>query len=86
MTNLNSPIWSEDSQTAKWQTQSRWKTQAQINDQQVIQLSLGLPILDAQTRLSKFLSLNTYQLISMQPAWWPRLPFLPFRISVNYHD
>ncbi|MBE9524176.1 MAG: baseplate J/gp47 family protein [Chloroflexi bacterium] len=82
-TNLNTPIWNPETEKAQWQIQSRWETQAQINSQRVIQLTMGLPIADAQARLSNNLPLNDPPTITMQPTWWPRLPFLPFRISVN---
>jgi len=83
ISNLSAPTWDIETQKADWQIEAYWQTEEQINTQQVIHLTLGLPIPDAKNQLSQGLSLKTPASITMQPAWWPRLPFLPFRISVN---
>jgi len=83
ISNLSAPTWDIETQKAGWQIEAGWQTEEQIDTQQVIRLTIGLPISDAKSRLSQALSLNTPASITMQPAWWPRLPFLPFRISVN---
>jgi hypothetical protein len=83
VTSLSTPTWDEEALKAQWQIQAQWQTQAKINNQRVIQLTMGLPIADAKARLSQTLPLNIPASITMKPAWWPRLPFLPFRISIN---
>jgi hypothetical protein len=58
------------------------QVQARIADADAVQLSLGLDPLQAISRLRASLPLEQPPRIELQPDWWPRLPFLPFRISV----
>ena len=41
----------------------------------------GLKPLDAGSRIQSLLNLNQTPVIQVSPAWWPRLPVLPFRIK-----
>ncbi len=73
---------------ADWGGETHWRihavrqVQAQIPEAEAVQLSLGLEPLQAISRLQHSLPLEQPPRIELQPDWWPRLPFLPFRISV----
>ncbi|MEA3350408.1 MAG: baseplate J/gp47 family protein [Chloroflexota bacterium] len=81
--NLGAPTLDESNQTAHWRMQAQWEINAQLDQSQAIKLALGLAPSDAADRLSAALPLETPAAISLTPSWWPRLPFLPFRISVD---
>ncbi len=66
----------------RWSLHATRRVQAQIQADEAVQLSLGLQPLQAVARLEKSLPLEGTPRIELLPAWWPRLPFLPFRISV----
>ena len=66
----------------RWSIHSTRQLRAQIQEAEAVQLSLGLQPLQAIDRLRQSLPLEAAPRIELQPAWWPRLPFLPFRITV----
>jgi hypothetical protein len=65
------------------QIHARREIQAQIGDSQAINLTLGLTPTDAVKRLANTLPLEGTPQLTLNPSWWPRLPYLPFRISVE---
>ncbi len=71
-----------NSNTISWKIHAVRRIRAQINPAQAIQLSLGLKPTEAINRLQSALPLDQVPQISLQPRWWPRMPFLPFRIDV----
>lgn len=72
-----------ENQTYKWEMVARQEIQAQPNEAQTAQLTLGLSPAQAGERLAENLPLATPPEISLTPSWWPRLPVIPFRIHVN---
>lgn len=68
---------------ASWRLLVRRTLFASISPQQVIGLSLGKTPAQASQHLAANLPLAEPPEVLSSPAWWPRLPFLPFRISVN---
>jgi hypothetical protein len=72
--------------TARWQLSASRQIQARLPEPQVVRLSLGLPPEQAIARLQAALPLAGEAQITLLPAWWPRLPFLPFRIAVKQID
>ncbi len=70
------------SNTISWKIHAVRRIQAQINPALAIQLSLGLKPAEAINRLQSALPLDQVPQISVKPRWWPRMPFLPFRIDV----
>jgi hypothetical protein len=68
---------------ARWQIQAQRKITAQMRANQVINLVLGVSPAQANERLVDNLSLSSPPVILLTPAWWPRLPILPFRIQVE---
>jgi hypothetical protein len=79
---LTAPTLGEN-QTYKWEMVARQEIQAQPNEVQTAQLTLGLSPAQAGERLAENLPLATPPEISLTPSWWPRLPIIPFRIHVN---
>ena len=78
---LSSPERSDDA-TYQWRMKAERKTEAQVMDEQATQLTIGLSPLQASQRLVEALPLAKPPTILMSPSWWPRMPFLPFRISI----
>jgi hypothetical protein len=70
-------------ETTRWQMEANRKISAQLTGNQAINLVLGLPPGLANDRLSARLNLASAPTILMTPAWWPRLPIIPFRIQVH---
>jgi len=57
---------------------------AQISEPLIVRLSLGLDPIQASERLSSNLLISQPPRIDIIPTWWPRLPILPFRITIDY--
>ena len=53
-----------------------------IDPNRVRELVRGQPIGESQLRLASALPLSGTPAISVQPDWYPRLPWMPFRINV----
>lgn len=69
-----------------WQMHAYRRVRAQYPASRVIQLILGLPPQIAEERLQTALALEEPVRIRLNPAWWPRLPLLPFRVRVIFDD
>jgi Baseplate J-like protein len=67
----------------QWQLHARRQLFAALPQNQAIQLAMGLSPTQAALRLAKELPLAGSPQIALTPAWWPRLPILPFRIDVQ---
>ncbi len=79
---LTAPNFDEATSTANWSLTFQRTIQATLSKTQAISLALGLPVEQAEQKLNTTLPLNTPPSITLKPGWWPRMPFLPFRISV----
>lgn len=66
-----------------WEMRASRSLQAQLVEPQAAAMTLGLPPAQAGQRLLAVLPLNNPPSIELTPAWWPRLPFVPFRIHVS---
>ena len=73
----------DDGGAAHWQVRLRRDIVARLPAAQAINISLGRTPAQARSRLSATLPLSSPPDIQVNPAWWPRLPLLPFRIIVN---
>ena len=49
----------------------------------VAQSVLGRSISEARQQIQRMLRLQGEPIIEVQPAWWPRMPYLAFRIHVE---
>lgn len=79
---ISAPQWI-DSSTARWRIRASRSIQAQISDDQAAQLSMGLAPAQAGHQLMDALPLAEAPRIFLFPSWWPRLPLLPFRITIS---
>lgn len=79
---LTRPKWLNAS-TSVWQMSVKRQIQAQVADEQATQLAIGLSPARAGERLVDSLPLAEPPHITLFPSWWPRMPFLPFRISIT---
>jgi hypothetical protein len=66
----------------RWQLRAQRQIRAQIEDERATQIAVGLSPSQAGQRLADALPLAKTPSILLFPPWWPRLPFLPFRISI----
>jgi hypothetical protein len=79
---ISAPQWI-DSSTSRWRIRAARSIQAQIAADQAAQISTGRPRAQAGRRLMDALPLEEEPHIFLFPSWWPRLPFLPFRIKIT---
>ena len=56
---------------------------AEIEELEIKEALRGKPAADAEEHLGRHLSLATKPTVEVSPAWWDRVPWLPFRISVH---
>jgi len=83
--NLSEPVIGEDG-LAHWHILASRQIQADIPESQVRNVVLGATPTQAYDRLVESLSLEKSPLLRLQPGWWPRMPFLPFRVTVQVGD
>jgi hypothetical protein len=81
-TNLTEPELGQDS-IARWKLRFERQLQAELAPARAVNLSLGMPPQEAESRLAQALPLESRPRITLNPDWWPRLPVLPFRIAVS---
>jgi hypothetical protein len=67
----------------QWSMTIERRIQALLDVQSIINLVLGLPVEDALQRLEQGVVSASPPRLMIAPDWWPRLPFLPFRIDVS---
>ena len=79
--NLTQPE-ADQAGVVRWRIHATRQVRARIQEAEAIQISLGLKPGQAISRLQQRLPLEQPPRIELLPEWWPRLPFLPFRISV----
>lgn len=67
----------------QWQITVGQTIQNQITPEQASLMVRGLHINQARYRLENGLDLASEPSITIVPAWWPYLPYLPFRIEID---
>lgn len=77
---LSPPTYQEES--ADWTIQARRQIQAVVPERLAMQLAQGLTPQAAENRLASSLELQIAPSIKLNPAWWPRVPYIPVRIKV----
>ncbi len=77
-----SPKLDESAGVVRWTLFAARTLQAAISPSQAVGLALGQPTTQATLRLAEALPLAGPPELRLYPSWWPRLPFLPFRITV----
>lgn len=70
-------------EAVEWEITVERLLQAQVDPAAAALLVIGLEPGDAASRLSGILPLAAPPVVTIAPGWWPRLPFFPFRITIN---
>jgi hypothetical protein len=65
-----------------WTLNAQRSVHADISADEAIQMTVGQPTGTAAKLLASSLPLAGDPRIELSPSWWPRLPYLPFRIEV----
>ena len=80
---IDSPPQMDSSHVARWNITVRRNLQANLSKEKAVNLSLGQLPQQAIQRMNATLPLARPPEITIQPGWWPRLPFIPLRIIVS---
>ena len=67
---------------ARWRIYATRNLRVQLPETQTVNLTLGLPTKEAELRLVNSLPLKNPPQLAITPDWWPRMPLLPFRITL----
>jgi hypothetical protein len=86
ITYLSAPSRSQEDSAWQVRVYAARSLQAQLDARQAVDLALGLSPEQAAQRLAHSLPLQGPPQIELLPAWWPRLPVLPFRIQIQTGD
>jgi hypothetical protein len=81
VSSLGEPVLSGDS--ARWDIHAVRRILPAWSSESIATLVLGRKPQDAGTLLRDRYGLKTPAQVALQPAWWPYLPFLSFRIQVE---
>lgn len=68
---------------AKWTIRAERRIIQQINTAQVAQMLQGIGAREVQSQLEDSLPLASEPDVKLSPSWWPWMPIVPFRISVE---
>lgn len=68
---------------AEWKVAITWRQEPVTTPQEIVRLALGQTPSRARKRIASTYNLDNPAQISTRPSWWPRLPFIPFRIEVQ---
>jgi hypothetical protein len=68
---------------AKWTVRAERRIIQQINTAQVAQMLQGIGTRDVESQLEDSLPLASDPEVNLSPSWWPWMPIVPFRISVE---
>lgn len=79
--NLSTPTL--QGEKAEWELLVMWQNKTVWDTTEIAQFLVGQNPLLVQELLTEKYTLDHQPVISLNPAWWPRLPFLPFRVDVE---
>jgi len=68
---------------AEWDLALTWRQDPVTTHQEIVRLTLGQTPSRARHRIASTYNLDNPPQISTRPSWWPRLPFIPFRIELQ---
>jgi len=69
--------------TINWQIHAQRMLKATLDETKAVGIAVGLPFKQVGQALYSALPLGSPPAIILTPAWWPRMPLLPFRISIE---
>ena len=82
VTPVSTPTLNQDG-SAKWTVRAERKIIQQINTAQVAQMLQGIGVRNVESQLEENLPLASDPDIRLTPSWWPWMPIVPFRITVD---
>lgn len=68
--------------SARWEIDARRRLRARLSENTLLGVAQGRSPAEVEQILTQLLDLRQPPEIHIWPAWWPRMPFLPFRIEV----
>ncbi len=80
--NTSSPRFDEDL-TLRWEISAKMVVKPEINATNLAERLAGLSVAEAEGLIQKDTSLTLTDNVTVYPAFWQRLPYLPFRIQVT---
>ena len=69
--------------TINWQIYAQRLLKATLDETKAVGIAVGLPSKQVGQVLYSTLPLDSPPVIMLTPTWWPRMPLLPFRISIE---
>ncbi len=69
--------------TLIFEVSAQGQSWVEVDAGEIRQSVRGMEVAEVEEHLARHLSLATDPLIEVYPEWWGRLPWLPFRITVN---
>lgn len=78
--NVTEPV--ADQGKASWEILTSQKARSTYGEDEVISMVLGQSPEAAKRMLENRLVLKSSPVIQMIPGWWPKIPYLPFRVRV----
>jgi len=69
--------------SAKWKIKASRRIHVDADETKVANLVLGMPTQQAADLIASSFELADAPQIRVNPDWWPRIPLIPFRISIN---
>jgi hypothetical protein len=70
-------------QVAHLEITARRDLQGSLSREKAVSLVLGMPPQQAVQQLAQSMPLANAPRITVDPGWWPRMPFIPLRISIS---
>lgn len=83
LTMTGEPSFDRGTTTATWNVAAARRLRSTYSTRTIIQAVTGQPVKKATETISGLVEFREPPGIEMRPGWWPRLPFLPFRIEVE---
>jgi len=79
--NISAPLIGKNGEYI-WDMEAQWQVKAQIDEAKTVQLVQWLKPGETEKAIVSQLPVQTPINVVLEPSWWPRLPILPFRISI----
>jgi len=77
------PVLDDEGESIRWQVRASRGLEADWSQERVVQAVLGRNRQEATAELRRVVALGSEPRISVWPAWWKWMPYLPFRITVE---
>jgi hypothetical protein len=81
-TTIGEPEFDPDTVSLKWEIQAARKLRSTYSTNAIVQATMGKTPRQALVQISAMMHHQALPQIQIFPTWWPRLPYIPFRIEV----